>query len=265
MTDGAGARALATLGSLGGFFTLAAPPPPGSDAVPWAQVLAKDALTARFGVVRAALAASTGTAVDEVDPKVAVSATQVGLASRLWSVALGAAVLEGWLPDLASRSLVASPVHRGEVPLGIGDPAQGYAVSSLPEAADLIARTVAADSLAALETACASAGRTPVKVLSSNSTSALVGAARVLASHRPDRGADAWALARLLLAHPVVAEGGEVVAPSDLPAGVGGAMERADEAFLRSGCCVFYRLPGHGLCPDCVLAPTRPEQVTEAH
>lgn len=264
-TAGAGERALAALGSLGGFFTLVGPPPAGSDALPWPEVLAEDALTARFASVRSALAGSTGMAVDEVDPKVAVSATQVGLASRLWSVALGAAVLEGWLPDLGSASLVASPVHRGAVPLGVADPAQGYAVPSLPEAADAIAGTVVQDSLAALHAACASAGRTPDRVLVSNSTSALVGAARVLASHRPDRGADAWALARLLLAHPAVAAGGEVVSPDALPAGVGGAMQTTEEAFLRSGCCVFYRLPGHGLCPDCVLAPSRPEQVTEAH
>jgi hypothetical protein len=262
---GSGAQTLETLGWLGGFFVLAAPPPAGSDAVPWARVLTEDALTARFATVRAALAASTGMPVDEVDPKVAVSATQVGLASRLWSVALASAVLGGWLPDLGSRSLLASPVHRGEVPLGVADPTRGYAVASLPEAADVVVRTVVTDSLALLTSACASAGRTPSKVLVSNSTSALVGAARVLAASRPDRGADAWALARLLLAHPAVAAGGEVVAPATLPAGVGGAMQRGDEGFLRSGCCVFYRLPGHGLCPDCVLAPSRPEQVTEAH
>lgn len=261
----AGVRVRETLGSLGGFFSLAVPPPAGSDAVPWPRVLAEPALTQRFAAVRAALAASTGMAVGEVDPKVAVSAAQVSLASRLWSVALGAAVLEGWLPDLGSTALVASPMHRGEVPLGVTDPERGYAVSSLEEAASLIVRTVVEDSLAALVAACASTGRTPEKVLISNSTSALVGGARVLGSRRPDRAADAWALARLLLDHPALADGGAVVDPAVLPPGVGGPMERRDEAFLRSGCCVFYRLPGHGLCPDCVLAPSRPEQVTEAH
>ncbi len=266
MTDASpGAPLRRTLDSLGGFFTLVAPPPAGSDALPWPRVLAEDALTARFATVRAALATGSRMAVDEVDLKVAVSATQVGLASRLWSVALGAAVLEGWLPDLGSEALLASPVHRGEVPLGVADPGRGYEVSSLPEAADVIGRTVVADSLAALNAACAAAGRTPARVLVSNSTSALVGAARVLSSHRPEHAGNAWGLARLLLRQPAVAEGGDVVEPVGLPAGVGGAMERADEAFLRTGCCVFYRLPGHGLCPDCVLAPSRPEQVTEAH
>ncbi|GGK67394.1 (2Fe-2S)-binding protein [Ornithinimicrobium pekingense] len=261
----AGARAGTTLAGLGGFFALATPPRTGSDAVPWSQVLDREALSARFATVRAALASSTGTAVEEVDPKVAVSATQVGLASRLWSVALGSAVLEGWVPDLGADALVASPVHRGEVPLGVVDPARGYAVSSPAEAADVIVRTVAAGSLAVLDAACADVGRTPERVLVSNSTSALVGAARVLSTHRPERAAAAWELARLLLTRPEVAAGGGAVDSAGLPRGVGGAMEHAGEAFVRSGCCVFYRLPGHGLCPDCVLAPGRPEQVTPAH
>lgn len=269
MTDApAGARAreaLAGLTGLGGFFSLAAPPPPGSDALPWADVLAAPALEARFHAVRRALAEGDGLPVDELDPKVAASAVQVGLASRLWSVALGSAVLHGWVPDLGSASLLASPVHRGTVPLGVADPLRGYAVDDLPEAALVIRDVVVDDSLAALVSACASVGRTPARVLTSNATSALVGGARVLAAARPEHADRAWELARLLLADPVVARGGGAVDPASLPEGVGGAMQRPDEAFLRSGCCVFYRLPGHGLCPDCVLAPGRPEQVTPGH
>lgn len=263
--DVPGERALAALAGLGGFFVLTAPAPAGSDAVPWSQVLGEETLAARFATVRAALAQGSGLPVGEVDAKVAVSATQVGLASRLWSVALASVVLEGWLPDLSSADLVASPVHRGAVPLGVLDPGRGTAVASPAEAVDVIARQVVGDSLAALDDACSRVGATPRRVLSSNSASALVGAARVLSSHRPDRAADAWALARLLLADPRVAEGGRAVPRETLPAGVGGGMEHPEEAFLRDGCCVFYRLPGHGLCPDCVLAPSRAEQVTPSH
>lgn len=252
----------ADLDSLGGFFALAAPPPSGSDAVPWAEVLSPAALTARFAAVRTALAGSSGLAEDAVDLKVAVSATQVGLASRLWSVALAAAVLHRWVPDLSASSVVASPVHRGGVPLGLARPGAGYAVADLGHAVTVLAHTVVDSSLAGLHRACAAVGRTPTRVLVSNSTSALVGAARVLSGHRPDAAADAWTLVRLLLDHPAVAAGGSVVPRSDLDERVGGAMEHADEAFLRTGCCVFYRLPGHGLCPDCVLAPDRPQDVT---
>lgn len=288
---------LATLEELGGFFALVPAPGPGTSAVPWPEVLSEDALSTRFASVRAALAESSRLPVEQVDPKVAVSATQVGIASRLWSVALGGSVLHGWVPDLTSDNLVASPEHRGEVPLGVRDPEKGYAVPTLPSpgpdrpdrpgdgqrphtrpdhpdhlghldlpgSAQLLAARVAHGPLAELEAACARVGRTPRRVLASNSTSALVGGARVLARLRPAQAATTWALTRELLTQPGVATGGAAVASADLPEGVGGAMERADEAFLRSGCCVFYRLPGHGLCPDCVLAPSRASEVTPGH
>ncbi|MGO0575159.1 (2Fe-2S)-binding protein [Ornithinimicrobium panacihumi] len=245
-----GARVLTDLRSLGGFYALVSPVPAGSDALPWAEVLAEDALTARFAAVRAALAASTGMQPPAVDARVAVSATQVGLASRLWSPALGGAVLHGWVPDLSSANLVASPVHRGAVPLGVRDASAGVAVGSAAEAAEAIARLVVRDSLAQLHTACSAVGRTAVRVLVSNSASALTGAGRVLAGQAPEHTDQIGEIVRLLLAVPEVAAGGGF---------------SPDGSFLRSGCCLFYRIPEHGLCPDCVLAPAHPEQVTEAH
>ncbi|WP_134772702.1 (2Fe-2S)-binding protein [Ornithinimicrobium flavum] len=256
---------LATLEELGGFFSLAAAPDATSGAVPWPDVLAEPALTGRFAAVRAVLAEGASLPAADLDPKVAVSAVQVSLASRLWSVALAGAALHGWVPALTGDNLVASPEHRGPVPLGLRDPDAGYAVSRPADAARLVGELVVEAGLADLETACSRVGRTPRRVLASNSTSALVGGARVLARLRPDRAAATWSLTRSLLDHPAVAAGGGTVDPDGLPVGVGGPMERPDEAFLRSGCCVFYRLPEHGLCPDCVLAPSRPEQVTPGH
>ncbi|WP_131103995.1 (2Fe-2S)-binding protein [Ornithinimicrobium sufpigmenti] len=256
---------MATLHELGGFHQLAAPTPPGSDAVPWSQVLAEPALAARITDVRAALATGSGLPVEDVDPKVAVSATQVGLASRLWSVALASAVLHEHVPDVSAANLVASLVHRGSVPLGLDDPQRWYAARSLDQAVAAIDRLVVRGSLAELNRACAQVGRTPERVLLSNATSSLVGAARVLARLRPAAGPGAWELARALLRLPEVARGGGLRDPGTLPDGVGGPLERADEAFLRTGCCVFYRLPRHGLCPDCVIAERRPELVTPAH
>lgn len=256
---------LSTLDELGGFFTLAPAPDPALGAVPWPEVLAEPALGARFATVRAALADGAGLAAQELDPKVAVSAVQVSLASRLWSVALAGAVLHGWVPRLTGDNLLASPEHRGRVPLGLRDPRAGYAVTDPADAPPLLDELVVRAGLADLETACAGLGRTPRRVLASNSTSALIGGTRVLARLRQDRAGQAWALTRTLLTLPTVAEGGGVADPGTLPDGVGGPMQCPDEAFLRSGCCVFYRLPEHGLCPDCVLAPSRPEQVTPGH
>lgn len=234
---------------------------------------------------------------DELEVRLAVSATQIGLASRLWSVTLASAVLHSWVPALHAPYLVTSPEHGGSVPLGITDPDAGYAVprpahdNSAPvpshgqaapapptqatqpatatdqtqaETAEVIMAAVG-NSLESLHTACASIGPTPLRVLASNTASSLVGAARVLARARPAHAATTWQLARGLLAHPVVATGGAARPAAELPAGVGGPMQGRDEAFLRSGCCLFYRLPGHGLCPDCVIAQRRPGQVTPSH
>lgn len=252
-----------TLAELGGFFTLATSP--GPEALPWAQVLQPEPLGARLEAVRAALAGSTRLPVADIDRQVAVSAAQVGIASHLWSVALATVVLHRWLPDLSARNLYSAPGLRGPLPLGVVDPDAGYAVPSLAEAVARVGEILVRGSLAELEQAYAQVGRTPLKVLTSNTASSLVGGARVLALHRPQHAAATWELTRELLTSTDLARAGRVVDPGSLPAGVGGAMGSPEEAFLRSGCCVFYRLPGHGLCPDCVLAPAHPDRVTEAH
>lgn len=254
-----------SLRELGGFFELTEPR--GTDAVPWADALEPQALRPRIEVVRGALAQATGQQVDEVDAKVAVSALQVGLASRVWSVALAGVVLHGWLPDLSSRSLRASPVHRGKVPLGVVDPTAGQSVDPTDPhgAAHVLSGVVVQDALAQLDDACVAVGRVSAQVLRSNTASSLVGAARVLTSKVPSAGPTAWALAGALLAEPDLATGGTVRVRADLPAGTGGAMETQDEAFMRRGCCLYDRLPEHGLCPDCVRAERRPDLVTPGH
>lgn len=240
----------AELSALGGFFELAAPPAAGTDAVPWGEVLGEEVLARRFATVRAALARNAALPLADVDPKVAVSATQVGLASRLWSVALGSTVLHRWLPDLSAANLVASPVHGGPVPLGVADPGAGRPVDTPSAAAAAIGEWVIAGSLAALDQACARVGRTAERVLLSNAASSLTGAARVLAARRPHAAAAAGDVVRRLLADPRLSPGGGI--------------DRSGR-FLRGGCCLFYRLPDHGLCPDCVLAPSHPDRVTAPH
>lgn len=228
-------------------------------------MLDEQPLRARLRQVQGALAQRTGQAADAVDRKVAMSAVQVGLASRLWSVGLASAVLGSWVPDLGSSNLVGSPVHQGTVPLALAHPERGYAVADLGQAADRISEVVVRSSLADLDAACSRVGRVSPQVLRSNSASSLVGAARVLSRARPQAGPAAWELARLLLQDPVLRTGGGRRERDGLPAGVGGAMERSGEAFLRAGCCLFDRIPGHGLCPDCVRAPRQPHLVTPEH
>lgn len=256
---------LPALAQLGGFFVLH--DAHGTDAVPWADALADAPLRERCATVRAALATATEQPDEAVDPRVAVSAVQVGLASRLWSVAVAGAVGHGWVPDLSSANLLTSPGHRGPVPLALVDPSAGYAVDPADPraAAEVIGAVVVRGSLADLDAACGRVGRTSTQVFASNAASSLVGAARVLSARAPGTSAAAWALARTLLLDPEVAHGGQVRDRRELPVGIGGQLDVPDEAFMRRGCCLYDRLPEHGLCPDCVRAERRPELVTPGH
>ncbi|MBC7271137.1 MAG: (2Fe-2S)-binding protein, partial [Streptomyces sp.] len=73
-----------------------------------------------------------------------------------------------------------------------------------------------------------------------NAASALTGAARQLdrwarAEGRPDVAARSGALTRRLLADPRLTGTGTLTGT----------------AFRRRSCCLYYRLPGGGLCGDC--------------
>ncbi len=86
---------LAELAPVGGFFALRPAPAPGG-AVPLVKVYDPptdaDPLAFRVGKVARRLGAP--------EERIAVSVAQLGLAARLWSVALGSAALYGAVPDL---------------------------------------------------------------------------------------------------------------------------------------------------------------------
>lgn len=178
-----------------------------------------------------------------MDPRVAVSAVQVGLVSRLWSAALAPALLLDWVPDLRLPALdVLGPVAGPWRPAPAGEPAGRHTGASAAGRAAALAELVL-PTVRAVSEACAGAGRTAPRVLVSNAASALVGGAGVVGRRHPGVAADADELVGSLLDDPWLADGGATDA----------------EGFRRSGCCLFYRLPGHGLCPDCVLVrPGRP-------
>jgi iron complex transport system ATP-binding protein len=182
-----------------------------------------------------------------VDPRVAVSAVQVGLVSRLWSAALAPALLLDWVPDLRLPALVsvgppAGPWHVAPA----GEPAGRHTGASATGRAAALAELVL-PTVRTVSQACAGAGRTAPRVLVSNAASALVGGAAVLGRRHPDAAPEADELVRALLDDPWLRDGGATGA----------------DGFRRSGCCLFYRLPGHGLCPDCVLV--RPGRPTSGH
>ncbi|MFJ9425422.1 (2Fe-2S)-binding protein [Streptomyces sp. NPDC101249] len=232
---------LAALVPLGGFFPLrtGAPPRPGlptlADAYADPPAAAgPDPLTFRVRKV--------GDALRAPEPRVAASLAQQGLAARLWSVALGCAVRYDRLPDLDPRLLRWDPDAAAPDDLWL------TAVRPRPADPAALADAVLLGHLEPL--AGALRARHPIApgLLRGNAASALAGTARQLsrwarAHGRADDDARTRDLAARLLAHPLLA-------PTHTLTGT---------AFLRRSCCLYYRVPGGGVCGDCCFPrPPRP-------
>lgn len=230
---------LDALRPLGGFFALRAPGPPPRPLVPLASVYepgapedSADPLTFRVRKVGAALRAP--------ETRVAASVAHQGLAARLWSAALGCAALYGSVPDLDPRLLHWDPDAAAPDDLWLTE------VRPLPGDAATLACAVLHAHLVPLAAVLRARYRIAAGLLRGNAASALVGAARELdrwgrAHGRSDAAARARTLTAELLGHPLLAGGGTLTGT----------------AFRRRSCCLYYRVPGGGVCGDCCF-PSRP-------
>ncbi|MGX1273677.1 hypothetical protein RKD18_006871 [Streptomyces phaeoluteigriseus] len=185
-----------------------------------------DPLAFRIGKVARALRAP--------EPRVAASVAQQGLAARLWSVALGCAVLYDRQPDLAPALLRWDPDGSAPDDLWLTE------VRVRPPDSEGLAATVLQGHLEPLAAALRARHRLAPGLLRGNAASALAGAARQLdawarAQGRPDIAARSRALTAELLAHPLLAGTGILTGT----------------AFRRRSCCLYYRVPGGGICGDC--------------
>ncbi|MGW5739108.1 MULTISPECIES: (2Fe-2S)-binding protein [Streptomyces] len=227
---------LAEVGSVGGFFALrTGPPPGGAQVTPLARLYAGDdgPLAFRVDKVAARLGAP--------DARVAVSVAQLGLAARLWSVALGSAALHGVLPDLDPALL------HWDADGGSPDDLWLTRVRSRPGDAAAIRDAVQHGHLAPLADVLRTRHRISAPLLWGNAGSALAGAARELdtwarRTGRTDVGERARALAADLFDHPDLRGTGTL----------------NGTAFRRRSCCLYYRCPNGGLCGDCCF--DRPPQ-----
>ncbi|MEV8243219.1 MULTISPECIES: (2Fe-2S)-binding protein [Streptomyces] len=187
------------------------------------------------------------------EPRVAASVAHQGLAARLWSVTLGCAALYGRVPDLAPRLLRWDPDASAPDDLWL------TGVRPLPGDAATAAGVVLRDHIAPLTAAVHARYRVATGLLWGNAASALAGAGRELdrwarGAGRPDTAERARALTAGLLAHPLLAGTGTLTAARD---GI---------AFRRRSCCLYYRVPGSGVCGDCCFprppAPPRSSPLT---
>ncbi|MFK4070230.1 (2Fe-2S)-binding protein [Streptomyces sp. NPDC029674] len=228
---------LAELGSVGGFFALRVSPAHDRGVRPLAEVYAVpepgDPIAFRVGKVARRLGAP--------EDRIAVSVAQLGLAARLWSVALGSAALYGRVPDL-------DPALLGWDADGTSpDDLWLTGVRTLPGDAGTVRDVVQYGHLAPLSDALRARYRISAGLLWGNAGSALAGAARELhgwaaRSGREDVGERVLRLATELFDHPDLRGTGTL----------------RGTAFRRRSCCLYYRCPGGGLCGDCCF--DRPPQ-----
>ncbi|WEO93985.1 (2Fe-2S)-binding protein [Streptomyces sp. FXJ1.172] len=233
--------ALSALRPLGGFFVLrtamaAAGPVPA--ALP---TLAQSYATAAADAHGDALASRVALVAERLrapEPRVAASIAQQALAARLWSVSLGCAALYGRLPDLDPRLL------RWDVRASAPGDLLLTEVRPLPGHPDLVSGVLYGH-LAPLGEGLRARYGVAAGLLWGNAGSALAGAARELdrwarAHGRGDVAERARSLTDELFAHPLLRSTGT----------------RTGAAFRRRSCCLYYRVPGGGLCGDCCF--TRP-------
>lgn len=241
------AALFAAVAGIGPFFAVAAGREPAGGG--WVPVRAlggepshDDPLTTRVRLVGEGL----GT-----DARVAASTVFQGLAAQLVAPLFAVVAIEGALPSGESGpGGLADVLHwraggagpwlwwAGERPAVV--PADAAALRALLDGL-----------LAPLVAAVRARASVSERVLWSDAASAVASARRLVAAARPAGAVRATAVAEQLLAAAPLA---------------GAAALRTPEppdlrwTFRRRSCCLYYRVPGGGLCDDCVLRDRRPRR-----
>jgi hypothetical protein len=216
-----------------------------------ALVSEPDVLAERVDHARGVLAGQAGIAPAEVEQRAAASIVFLGLASRLVSPSLGAAVAGRVVPDLTMADLWWRPVAGGPLALAarLSSGAAVGGLASRPQlaaAARLLSEGCVQGLAGPVAAAFEAAFRLSPQVLWGNVASALAGAAGLLADAFPERAEAAGQLTAEILGQGPLRGTGALVQPD---AG------RPRRFLVRRSCCLFYRVPGGGTCGDCVLLP----------
>jgi ferric iron reductase protein FhuF len=234
--------ALAAAAAVGPFFAWdELSPAPADGWRPLADLADPDVLAGRVTVTRAALVARSG----PVPERVAASVLSLGMLSRLVSPPLAAVAVAEVLPVPRADRMWWRAAASGPLPVG-------WSAIAAVDTRDMDDAAVAAaftdgvvDGLVApVLAAFRRRFRLSPKVLAGNVASALGGAVTMLTGAHPDRADRAGrVLARILDRAPLA--GAATVCRSASPP--------ARWVLERHNCCLYYRIPGGGLCGDCVL------------
>ena len=180
--------------------------------------------------------------------RVAASLAHQGLAGRLWSLALAPAVLTGQVPDLAADGLWWHPGRTAPGELRLPAPALLSAASGRP-LADRLRTAVLHEHLEPLLLTTRAVTPIAPGLLWGNAASALAGTLRVLhawclGAGLPDAAGRSVDLTASLLDDPLLRGAG--------------TLDPRGPSFARRSCCLYYRVPGGGLCGDCCLRSPAP-------
>jgi FhuF 2Fe-2S C-terminal domain len=247
MSDDAdvGRAALQQAGALGPFFRLDTAAE-GPDWKPFADFYADRAQVAgAVAASRARLADGLGAAEGVVDSRVAASVWHLGVVARIVSPVVGAAAAAMWAPRLDRLLWRRNGDRQPLFAIRAGDLA-GVRVATAADAAQAVHDGVVRTIVTPLTRTTSDAAAVSEHVLWGNVWSAFAGAAAVAATAGPDVGRRAVAVVRAVVETSDRPFAGRYVAPG---------------RYRRDTCCLYYRLPGGGLCGDCVLhhVPVRRE------
>ena len=165
------------------------------------------------------------------EPRVAASLLFQGIAGRLWSPILAAAVEHGVVPLLDPARTYWRAASPGPVLLAAPG---AYGVAA--DAAS-VHRVVIERHLGPLVEAVRAVTPVAEGLLWGNAASALAGALTVLSGARPAGSGPGLRLVEELLSLPPLRGTGSL----------------GPRGFRRRSCCLYYRVPGGGLCGDCAL------------
>ncbi|GLW99116.1 (2Fe-2S)-binding protein [Microtetraspora sp. NBRC 16547] len=231
--------------------------PAGPDALDWRPLA--DLCTGTDAL--AALIDGVARRLDTAETRIAASILYQGLAARLWSPAVAAAIAHGLVLDLDPVRILCRPVPAGPLPLRAVRPAGWWADdrerlagprarSHSPSPDPSLSRTLPVSLYRTVMTGLleplAGTVRRITKIapglLWGNAASALAGTIRVIALQRPPLAERALATGHELLSLGVLRGSGALADATT-----------RHPFFVRRSCCLYYRLPGGGKCGDCAL------------
>ncbi|RCG31113.1 hypothetical protein DQ384_10145 [Sphaerisporangium album] len=213
------------------------------------------------------------------EDRVGASILFQGLAARVWSPVVGTVTAYRLLPAAAPGHLLWRPVPTGPLPLwappvtmrwlvlpsSVTGGAPGTWTAPGPETGtspageagfvggpgagngqvtELVYRTVVTEILEPLVEAFRGVSRIAAGLLWGNAASALAGVLRTLPLARPDLAPGAARLVGDVLRLGVLAGTGRLVEPAP-----------GTHLFVRTSCCLYYRVEAGGYCDDCALIP----------